>query len=123
MEETIFRGMLLPALCTACDWSVERIQHRPAPWPDAHGNTRWTLPAMIAGSVLTSIPFAAMHGYQTGYSLGPFVLLVGVSLVLCWVRLSTRSVAASTVVHACYNLLLFTLMFWGTGGFRHLDKL
>jgi uncharacterized protein len=123
MEETIFRGFLLPALCTAWDWSVEHIQHRPAPWPDEHGKAKWTMPAMIAGSVLTSIPFAAMHGYQTGYSLGPFVLLVGVSLVLCWVRLSTRSVAASTVVHACYNLLLFTLMMWGTGGFRHLDKL
>jgi len=123
MEETIFRGFLLPAMCTACDWSAERIQHRPAPWPDAQGNTSWTRPAMVAGSVLTSIPFAAMHGYQTGYSLGPFVLLVGVSLVLCWVRLSTRSVAATTVVHACYNLLLFVLMMWGTGGFRHLEKL
>jgi uncharacterized protein len=123
IEETIFRGFLLPALCTAWDWSMEHIQHRPAPRPDAHGNTTWTLPARISGSVLTSIPFAAMHGYQTGYSLGPFVLLVGVSLVLCWVRLSTRSVAASTVVHACYNLLLFALMIWGTGGFRHLDKL
>jgi len=123
MEETIFRGFLLPALCTGWDWVVEHLQHRPAPRPDAEGKTKWTLPAMIVGSVLTSIPFAAMHGYQTGYSLGPFVLLVGVSLVLCWVRLSTRSVAASTVVHACYNLLLFTLMMWGTGGFRHLEKL
>ena len=123
MEETIFRGFLLPALCTAWDWSVEQIQHRPARWPDAQGNTSWTLPAMLAGSVMTSIPFALMHGYQTGYSLGPFLLLVGVSLVLCWVRLSTRSVAASTVVHACYNLLLFALMIWGTGGFRHMDKM
>lgn len=123
MEETIFRGFLLPALCTAWDWSMEHIQHRPASWPDSHGNVEWSMPAMLVGSVLTSLPFAAMHGYQTGYSVGPFVLLVGVSLVLCWVRLSTRSVAASTVVHACYNLLLFALMIWGTGGFRHLDRL
>jgi membrane protease YdiL (CAAX protease family) len=123
MEELIFRGFLLPALCTAWDWSAERLQHRPAPWPDAEGKTKWSLPAMIFASIVTSVPFALMHGQQTSYSLGTFVLLVSVSLALCWVRLSTRSVAAGTVVHACYNLLLFALMIWGTSGFKHLDKM
>jgi hypothetical protein len=121
MEEIMFRGFLLPALCTAWDLSVERLQHRPAPWPDDEGKMKWSLAAMIAGSIATSIPFALMHGYQTSYSLGTFVLLVCVSLALCWVRLSARSVAAGTVVHACYNLLLFALMLWGTSGFKHLD--
>jgi hypothetical protein len=64
-----------------------------------------------------------MHGAQTGYSWGPFVLLVGVSLVLCWARLSTRSLAASVLVHASYNFLLFSLMLLGTGGFRHLERM
>jgi hypothetical protein len=64
-----------------------------------------------------------MHAEQTGYSLGPFLLLICVSLVLCWIRLSTRSLASSVLVHACYNLLLFSLMMLGTGGFRHLDKM
>ena len=123
IEEIIFRGFLLPALCTAWDWSTERLQHRPAPWPDEEGKIKWSMPAMIAGSVATSIPFALMHGYQTSYSLGTFVLLVCVSLALCWVRLSTRSVAAGNLVHACYNLLLFAIMLWGTGGFRHMDKM
>jgi hypothetical protein len=78
---------------------------------------------MAVGSLLTSIPFALMHAYQTGWSLGPFLLLVCVSLVLCWVRLSLRSLAASTLVHSSYNMLLFSLMLAGTGGFKHLDKM
>lgn len=122
-EEMAYRGFLLPALCTAYDWCVERIQHRPAPWPDAEGKTQWSLPAMVVASVVTSIPFALMHGEQTGYALGPFVLLVCVSLALCWIRLSTRSLAASTIVHACYNLLLFSIMLAGTDGFKHMDKM
>jgi uncharacterized protein len=73
--------------------------------------------------VVTSIPFAAMHGEQTGYAIGPFLLLVGVSLVLCAVRLMTRSLASSVLVHACYNFLLFALMLVASGGFRHLDKM
>ena len=78
---------------------------------------------MIAGSIAASLPFAAMHAAQTGYTLGPFLLLICVSLVLCWVRLSTRSLAASTLVHASYNLILFVLSFVLTDGFKHLDKL
>jgi membrane protease YdiL (CAAX protease family) len=122
-EEMIFRGFILPSLCTAWDWAVERSTGKPAlPLAD-NGHPQWTLYAMVFGSVATSVPFAAMHAAQTGYSWGPFVLLVGVSLVLCWARLSTRSLAASVMVHASYNFLLFSLMLIGTGGFRHMDKL
>jgi membrane protease YdiL (CAAX protease family) len=64
-----------------------------------------------------------MHGEQTSYSLGPFLLLVFISLVLCAIRLNTRSLAASTMVHAGYNFLLFSFMLLGTGGFKHLDKM
>ena len=122
-EELAFRGLLLPAFCTAYDWTREWLTHAAAPWPDAEGKPQWSLPAMAVASVLTSIPFGLMHGAQTGYSLGPFFLLVGVSLSLCWVRLSTRSLAASTIVHASYNFLLFSLMFLETGGFKNLDKM
>jgi uncharacterized protein len=90
---------------------------------DANGHPSWSIAAMIIGSVVTSIPFAAMHGEQTGYAIGPFLLLVGVSLVLCAVRLTTRSLASSVLVHACYNFLLFSLMLVASGGFRHLDKM
>ena len=122
-EEMAFRGFLLPALCTAFDWIGERAtdtQPRPL---DVNGHPQWSLPAMCIAAVFTSLPFALMHAEQTGYSLGPFLLLIFVSLVLCWARLSTRSLAASVLVHTTYNFLLFSLMLFGTGGFRHLDKM
>ena len=78
---------------------------------------------MLIASILTSIPFAWMHAEQTAHALGPFLLLVSVSLVLCAARLASRSLAASVLVHASYNFLLFTLMLLGTGGFQHLDKM
>jgi uncharacterized protein len=87
------------------------------------GHPQWSIPALIIGSVATSIPFAGMHAAQTGYSLGPFLLLVTVSLVLCTVRLWARSLAASTLVHASYNFMLFASMLVASHGFRHMDKL
>jgi membrane protease YdiL (CAAX protease family) len=122
-EEIIFRGFLLPALSTAFDWSMEKATGSHALPLDLNGHPQWSLTAMIFASVATSVPFALMHAEQTAWSLGPFLLLVCVSLVLSWARLATRSLAASVLVHASYNLLLFSLMLWGTSGFRHLDKM
>lgn len=90
---------------------------------DAAGHPQWSLPAMIAGSLATSLPFALLHIEQQGHALGPFLLLILVSLILCAVRLITRSLAASTVVHAIYNLFIFVLELAATGGFRHFDKM
>ena len=122
-EEMAFRGFLLPALCTAWDWSVEHLTGTPRRPLNESGDPNWSLTGMIVGSLVTSLPFALMHGFQTAWSLGPFLLLVFVSLVLCWVRLSARSLAASTIVHACYNFMLFSFMLLGTGGFKHLDRM
>lgn len=122
-EETVFRGFMLPALATAWDWAIEKSIGKPAPPLDADGHPQWSIFAMVIASFVTSLPFALMHGEQTGYSLGPFLQVFAVSLVLCAVRLRTRSLAASTLVHACYNFMLFSTMLIGTGGFRHLDKL
>lgn len=122
-EEIFFRGLLLPTLCTASDWSAERLLGKLARRPDRDGHPRWSTTAMICGSLLTSIPFALMHAEQTAWSMGPLLLLLAVSLVLCWVRLRLRTLAASVLVHAAYNLLLFVLMYLGTNGFKHLDKL
>ncbi|MEI9969710.1 MAG: CPBP family intramembrane glutamic endopeptidase [Terracidiphilus sp.] len=122
-EEMFFRGFLLPALCTAWDWTVEQITHNPAPPLDANGAPQWSLAAMAVASVLTSIPFALLHVDQQGHALGPFLLLILVSLVLCTVRLATKSLAASTLVHASYNFIIFSLAMIGTGGFRHFDKM
>ncbi len=122
-EEMFFRGFLLPALCTAWDWSIEQSTGKPAPPLDANGHPQWSLFAMVAASIATSIPFALLHVDQQGHSLGPFLLLIVVSLVLCTVRLKTRSLAASTLVHATYNFIIFSLALIGTGGFRHFDKM
>jgi hypothetical protein len=122
-EEMLFRGFLLPSLCTAWDWATEKSSHTPPLPLGEGGHPQWSLPAMIAGSIVTSLCFAGIHLDQQGHSLGPFLLIVAVSLVLCAVRLTTRSLAASILVHSCYNFLLFSLMIIGTSGFRHLDKL
>lgn len=121
-EEMAFRGFLLPSLCTAWDWTVEHFTGAPRRPLDENGSPNWSRTAMIVGSIVTSLPFALMHGFQTAWSLGPFLLLIFVSLVLCWVRLTARSLAASTIVHACYNFMLFSFMLLGTGGFKHFDK-
>ncbi len=122
-EEMFFRGFLLPALSTACDWASEKKTHK-APRPlDADGHPQWSFPAMAIGSVLTSIPFALLHVDQQGHAVGPFLLLIVVSMVLCTVRLVTRSLAASTLVHACYNFIIFSAAMIGSGGFRHFDKM
>jgi membrane protease YdiL (CAAX protease family) len=46
-----------------------------------------------------------------------------VSLVLTTIRVRSKSVACSTVVHASYNLSVFITIFIATGGFRHLDRM
>jgi hypothetical protein len=122
-EEMAFRGFLLPALATAWDWISEKSTGKSARPLDADGHPQWSIPAMIFASILTSLPFALLHADQTGKALGPFLLLITVSLILCAVRLKTRSLAASTLVHASYNFLIFFLMLISTGGFRHLDKM
>ena len=80
------------------------------------------MPAVILGSIFTSAIFAAFHAGQIGGALGPIVLIFAVSLVLCAVRLVTRSLAASTLTHATYNFTLFAMMGVATHGFQNLPK-
>jgi uncharacterized protein len=122
-EEITFRGLLLPACCTAWDWSIERMTGRPPRPLSADGYPQWSVAAMVVGSIFTSVPFALMHAEQIANAAGPLLLLVCVSCVLCVVRLLTRSVAACVLVHASYNFLLFSLMLLGTSGFRHMENL
>jgi membrane protease YdiL (CAAX protease family) len=122
-EEMFFRGFLLPSLATAWDWAIEQSTGKPARPLDANGHPQWSIFAMIVASIATSLPFALIHREQQGNAIGPFLLLIAISLILCAVRLKTRSLAASTFVHACYNFLLFFSMMIGSGGFRHMDKM
>lgn len=77
-EEIAFRGFLQPLV--ARSWGAA--------------------PAVI----LTAIPFALMHGPQNKWSWQHIVLLVLVGSVFGWTRHSTGSTAASSLMHATYNL-------------------
>lgn len=132
-EEIVFRGFLLPALAIALDYL--RLPKSPDPGEALATLTTWrtsdtfSRSALITSSILTSFAFASIHAPQLGFSFSipaswsAIGLLIAVSLVLCYIRVRTRSVAASTLVHSCYNLSVFLALFLQTGGFRHMDKL
>jgi hypothetical protein len=84
---------------------------------------RWSLPALVFSTVITSMGFAMLHGAQLAHSFAPLAVLFAVSVVLCVTRLRFHSLAASTVVHSMYNATIFVMLFISTDGFRHLDKL
>lgn len=127
-EEILFRGYLLPAIAIAVDWL--RLPRHPALDPTealAHldawrASDSFSMPALLISSVVTSLFFALIHAPQLGYTWPAIALLAAVSLVLCYIRLRTQSVAASTFIHASYNFSVFITLFIATGGFRHLDR-
>jgi membrane protease YdiL (CAAX protease family) len=117
-EELAFRGFLLPSLASSWDW-LRGSNDRVSEDQDPH----WSLAALVVSCTLTSIGFALVHADQLAHAWAPLAVLFGVSLVLCGVRLWTHSLAASTLIHATYNGTIFTILFFATGGFRHLDKI
>jgi uncharacterized protein len=126
-EELAFRGFLLPSLASAWDW-LRELKHPSDARPVSQGqgeqhDPRWSIPALLFSCTLTSIAFALVHADQLAHAWAPLAVLFGVSLVLCGVRLWTHSLAASTLIHATYNGTIFTILFFATGGFRHLDKI
>jgi len=134
-EELAFRGFMLPSLATAWEWltrrraQVESVEIEAAAWaPTLQPLTplvdqKWSKAAVVFASALTSVCFALLHSAQLAHAYAPLGVLFCVSLVLCVVRLRYHSLAASTLVHACYNGTIFVALFIGTSGFRHLEKL
>ena len=96
-EEIAFRGFLLP--------SLERFSGR------------------VVAIIATSVLFAGLHATQLAKAWVPLLVIFCVSVVLCLVRLRFKSVAASALVNAAYNSSIFILVFIGTDGYRHLEKL
>lgn len=120
-EEVLFRGFFLPAFAIAYDWlCLPRTEAARSTWQSSNA---LTVPALIFSAVLSSVLFALLHGQQTAFTWPVLALLFCVSLILTNVRIRLRSVAASTVVHASYNLTIFLAAFFVTGGYRHLDRL
>lgn len=119
-EELAFRGFLLPSFVNIFRW-LER--------KNVIGDSVVRSIGIPLSIILTSIPFAFMHAAQVSdarglsSSWGPVFLIGLVSVILCIVRLTTDSVAAGVVVHACYNLTLFAGILYQTDWYRHLDKL
>ena len=96
VEELFFRGFLYPAV------------------------ERWT--GATTSVIITAAAFAAMHGTQLAYAWAPLLVLFGVGLVLTVIRARSGSVAACVIVHMGYNLTLFIMLFFLTGGFHHMER-
>ena len=147
-EEVTFRGFLLPAFTIAFDWMGAMVRYtgvfssarlrgkeppmqmatfREADWAGlmpGTGNLFYrSRTAKILASLLTSVLFARMHAEQLGHAWAAVGILFGVSLLLSVIRVQTRSLACSTIVHMSYNLSVFVTLFLATGGYRHLDKI
>jgi uncharacterized protein len=81
-EELLFRGFLLPLLLRTF--------------------------GLVSGILLCSLPFTILHGPQYQWTWQHLTLLFCASVAFCIVRIRTGSTAASTLVHATYNLTFFT---------------
>jgi membrane protease YdiL (CAAX protease family) len=122
IEEIAFRGFFLPSLINFFNWRTRRNQLPESfitPLPPRQPSAL-IVPISI---LLASIPFALLHSEQVSGAWAPVLLIGVVSVVLCIIRLWTRSLAASAFVHATYNFTLFAGMMIASDGFRHLDKL
>jgi membrane protease YdiL (CAAX protease family) len=97
MEELFFRGFLYPVLKRSLGVFV----------------------AVLA----TALPFGLMHAAQYGYSWASVLLISIVGVVLAVVREKQNSLAAAFLVHFAYNGTIIALIFIGTSGFRHLERI
>ena len=123
MEEIAFRGFLLAVtdqLLSLAHSPKDNCPSDSSRPPPPNQPSPLIVPASI---LLASIPFALLHSEQVSGAWAPVLLIGIVSVVLCIVRLWTRSLAASAFVHATYNFTLFAGMIIASDGFRHLDKL
>lgn len=96
MEEVFFRGFMYPVLARSMGvtWAV----------------------------VLSALPFALLHlpQYAYAWAAGFVIFVVGVGCGV--VRATTKSVAASVLVHAGYNSTQMLIAVLWTRGFTHMPK-
>jgi membrane protease YdiL (CAAX protease family) len=86
-EELIFRGFLQPLL-------VRSI-------------------GVVAGILVTALPFGLLHFSEYGNSWRHAVLISGAGAAFGWMRHRTGSTKASTLMHSAYNVLVFAA-FWAS---------
>lgn len=80
-EELVFRGFLLPLLVRSLGGPL--------------------------GVLVAALPFALLHGPQYGWSWHHLVFIVIAGTAFGWVRYQSGSTAASTIMHATYNMTFF----------------
>jgi uncharacterized protein len=97
LEELFFRGFLYPVL-------ARRF-------------------GVALAVLLTAAGFSLIHAPQLGRAWGPVLVIFIVGLALTIARALSKSVAASMIMHMAYNGTLSVLLFAGTSGFRHLERL
>jgi membrane protease YdiL (CAAX protease family) len=97
LEELFFRGFLYPVL-------LRRV-------------------GIVIAVLTTAAAFSLIHAPQLGRAWGPVLVIFMVGLALTLARAITKSVAASVLMHIAYNGTLSVLLFIGTDGFRHLERL
>jgi membrane protease YdiL (CAAX protease family) len=97
LEELFFRGFLYPVLARRFGVAIAVL--------------------------VTSAGFSLIHAAQLGQAWGPVLVIFMVGLALTITRAVTKSVAAGLIMHVAYNGTLSILLFMGTGGFRHLERL
>jgi len=94
VEETLFRGCLYPVIAG-----------------------KFGVPA---GVIVTGILFGLAHAPQLRGGEGQIALLMGVGIILTYIRARAGTVLASYFVHVAYNSSLFAALIFSTGGLRHL---
>lgn len=96
VEETIFRGCIYPVI-------ARRF-------------------GLTAGVLATGILFGLAHAQQLWGGWGQIALLVGVGIVLTYVRAQAGTVAASYFIHLGYNTTLFVGFYFATSGLRYIPS-
>ncbi|MSV32710.1 MAG: CPBP family intramembrane metalloprotease [Bryobacterales bacterium] len=81
IEELLFRGIFLPV-------AIRDL-------------------GIVAGLLVTSIPFSLMHGPMYDWSWQHLSLLVLVGIAFGLIRIRSNSTLASTITHGAYNLMMF----------------
>ena len=77
---------------------------------------------LIVAVLLTALGFAGIHIFQLGYAWAPILSIFVVGVVFTVVRQRWSSVASSFLMHCGYNFTLFSLLWYASDHFRHLEK-
>jgi membrane protease YdiL (CAAX protease family) len=75
---------------------------------------------VVTGIVLAAVPFGLLHLQQYGFSWRHALLITGAGAAFGWMRHTTNSTRASTLMHASYNGLFFLALFAQQRSLSHL---